>query len=64
MTRFRCPECGAETQFTARYGGEIISAYCLRHAGSVDAHVRPVYMAVVTEPLTALVEPELEAVAA
>jgi len=44
MQRFRCPECGIETELTPRYGDEIISAYCLKHTGGADAHTRPVYM--------------------
>lgn len=64
MERFRCPECGAETRLEARYGGEIVSVYCLKHAGGVDAHLRPVYMTAVTEPVIDLAEPEWTAVAA
>lgn len=50
MTRFRCPECGAETRLTARFGGEIVSVYCLQHTGGADGHRRPVYMTGVPEP--------------
>jgi hypothetical protein len=42
MVRYRCPECGAEKRLEARFGGEIISVYCLKHTGGVDAHVLPV----------------------
>jgi hypothetical protein len=52
MVRYRCPECGTETQLEAQFGGEIVSVYCLKHAGGADAHLRPVYMTMVTEPAT------------
>jgi hypothetical protein len=44
MVRFRCPECGTDTEVTAEYGGEIVSVYCLKHTGGADLHTRPVYM--------------------
>lgn len=49
MSRFRCPECAAEKQLKPKFGGEIISVYCLRHAAGVDNHVRPVYMTLVLQ---------------
>jgi hypothetical protein len=64
MARFRCPECGTETQPEARFGGEIVSVYCLRHAGGADVHLRPVYRRAVMEPVTELVEAEWAEVAA
>jgi hypothetical protein len=44
MVRFRCPECGIETEVAPQDGDEIVSVYCLNHRGGVDAHTRPVYM--------------------
>ena len=64
MKRFRCPECGAETRLKAQYGCEITSVYCLKHAGGVDAHLRPVCMTVATEPVIEFVELDWTAVAA
>lgn len=64
MKRFRCPECGAETRLKVRYGVDIVSVYCLKHTAGVDAHLRPVYMTAVTEPLTQVAEQEWTAVAA
>jgi hypothetical protein len=60
MLRFRCPECGIETEMAPQDGDEIVSVYCLKHTGGVDAHRRPVYMRPVpavatgTEPEPAL----------
>ena len=51
MSRFQCPECGAEKEIAPRYGEEVASVYCLEHTGGVDAHRRPVYMIVVLPPL-------------
>jgi hypothetical protein len=53
MNRFRCPECGTEKRLEAKFGGEIISVYCLRHIAGVDNHVRPVYMTLAVEPVAA-----------
>ena len=64
MVRYRCPECGAETELEAQFGGEIVSVYCLRHAGGADAHLSPVYMTVVTEPFPEFGRKEWAAVAA
>jgi hypothetical protein len=44
MVRFRCPECGMETEVAPQDGDEIVSVYCLNHTGGADAHTRPVYM--------------------
>jgi hypothetical protein len=60
MLRVRCPECGAETELTPRHGEEVVAAYCLRHRGGADGHVRPVFMVSVQvepEPLAAALEP-------
>ena len=56
MSRFRCPECGAEKQLEPTFGREIISVYCLRHTAGVDNHIRPVYMTLVGEPAVAFTE--------
>jgi len=64
MVRYRCPECGAEKRLEARFGGEIVSVYCLKHTGGVDAHVLPVYMTMVAEPFTEFGRREWVAVAA
>ncbi len=58
MLRFHCPKCGLEKEVATRYGDEVVSVYCLEHAGGVDAHTRPVYMAVVPIALAAP-QPEL-----
>jgi len=60
MLRVRCPECGAETELTPRYGQEVVAAYCLKHRGGADGHTRPVYMVsieVEAEPVVAALEP-------
>ena len=64
MSRFRCPECGAEKQLKPKFGGEIISVYCLRHTAGVDNHVRPVYMTLVLKRAAASTERTLAPVAA
>ena len=64
MSRFRCPECGREKQLEAKFGGEIISVYCLRHTAGVDNHVRPVYMTLAVEPVLATTERTLVPLAA
>jgi hypothetical protein len=64
MTHFRCPQCGAETQLEAEHGAEIVSVYCLKHAGGPDAHLQPVYMTPLTELFTKSVTSERTAVAA
>lgn len=53
MERFRCPECGVETEVTPEYGDEVVSVYCLKHTGGADVHVRPVYMTRMPAPTTA-----------
>jgi len=58
MARFRCPECGVETDLIAKYGDEIVSVYCLKHTGAADVHTRPVYMALVAERVMAPIERE------
>jgi|GEM_PF-3141695 hypothetical protein len=50
MARFRCPECGRERDIAPGRGGEIVSVYCLEHAGSADFHIRPVYMTLIEAP--------------
>jgi hypothetical protein len=62
MVRFRCPECGEETELEAQLGCEIVSVYCLNHTGGADAHLRPVHMTM--EHVTVLTEPEWTRVAA
>lgn len=60
MVRVRCPECGTETDVAPRHGAEVVAAYCLRHHGGADHHVRPVFMELVsseTGPLAAELEP-------
>jgi hypothetical protein len=57
MLRVRCPECGAETEVTPRYGGEVIAVYCLKHRAGLDRHARPVYMMRTSSEAVA-VEPE------
>lgn len=60
MMRVRCPECGTETDVAPHHGGEVVAAYCLRHRGGADRHVRPVYMELVsseTGPLVAELDP-------
>lgn len=64
MVCYRCPECGAEKRLEARFGGEIVSVYCLKHTGGIDTHVLPVYMTMVTEPFTVFGRREWAAVAA
>jgi hypothetical protein len=64
MGHYRCPECGAETQLEAQFGGEIVSVYCLKHTGGADVHLRPVYMTMVREPVTELGRREWAAAAA
>ena len=44
MARFRCPECAIEAEIAARYGGEVVSAYCLKHIEGADGHTRVVRM--------------------
>jgi len=53
MERFRCPECGVETEVTPAYGDEVVSVYCLKHTGGADVHTRPVYMTRVPAPAAA-----------
>ncbi|HLJ60137.1 MAG TPA: hypothetical protein VKZ50_10435 [bacterium] len=53
MERFRCPECGAETKVTPKYGDEVVSVYCLKHTGGADVHTRPVYMMRISRPAAA-----------
>ncbi|HLW58539.1 MAG TPA: hypothetical protein VKV57_01295 [bacterium] len=50
--RFRCPECGAETEVILKEGEEVVSVYCLKHKGGADAHIRPVYMSSVPSAAT------------
>ena len=57
MVRFRYPECGAETEVTAKYGDQVVSIYCLRHMGGADVHTRPVRM---TQLPAAMGEPHRE----
>jgi hypothetical protein len=56
--RFRCPECGVETEVISKGGEEVVSVYCLKHTGGVDAHIRPVYMRSVPSATT-IAEPEV-----
>ena len=58
MLRFHCPECGAEKEIAPRYGDEVVSVYCLEHAGGVDARRRPVYMTLVLPTPLAVAQPE------
>ncbi len=58
MVRFRCPECGEETDLEAQLGCEIVSVYCLKHIGGVDTHLRPVQMAAEIEPVAESAQPE------
>ena len=44
MQRFICSECGVETEIEPRYGDEVVSVYCLKHAAGVDQHVYPILM--------------------
>jgi len=53
VLRFYCPECGVETEIAPKYGGEIVSVYCLNHTGGADLHRRPVYMTRVSEVVIA-----------
>ena len=64
MTHFRCPRYGAETQLEPKYGGEIVSVYCLKHAAAVNAHQQPVYMTPLTERFTKAPAPERTPIAA
>lgn len=64
MVRFRCPECGEETELEAQLGYEIVSVYCLKHTGGADAHLRPVHMTAKMEHVTVLAEPEWTRIAA
>ena len=63
MVRVRCPECGTETDVAPRHGAEVVAAYCLRHRGGADQHVRPVYMELVSSE-TELCATQLEPIAA
>ena len=63
MVRVRCPECGTESDVAPQHGAEVVAAYCLRHHGGADHHVRPVYMELVSSETSPLVA-ELERIAA
>jgi hypothetical protein len=58
MLRFHCPECGIEKEVAPRYGDEVVSVYCLEHAGGLDAHTRPVYMTAMLPAALAAPQPE------
>jgi len=53
MQRFYCPECGEEIEVAPRYGGEIVSVYCVKHKSGTDGHTQPVYMTRVSAAETA-----------
>ena len=58
MLRVRCPECGAETEVSPQYGGEVIAVYCLKHCAGLDRHACPVYMTrISSEAVAAKPEP-------